>query len=301
MFARRHPFLFFGLVASGLFTVSVVALFLIVSVIVTAASGGAEIGGKDKVGVIKVEGAITESDHIVRALKKFGGKKHIKAVVLRVDSPGGGVGPSQEIAREVERLNKKKKVVVSMGSAAASGGYYISAPAEVIYANPGTITGSIGVIIGWANLEDLFKKIGFKPVVVKSGAHKDMISSSRELTKEEREMLDTMVQAVHGQFVGEVAKGRKMPEDKVRAFADGRILTGEEALKLGLVDKMGNFNDAIAHAGRLGGIEGEPEIEVAKDRNLDWLEYMLDSSIKRVAEEVRGGAALPEYVMDQGL
>jgi protease-4 len=177
--------------------------------------------------------------------------------VLRIDSPGGGVGPSQEIYREVMKTRLIKKVVASLGSVAASGGYYSASACDGIMANPGTITGSIGVIMEYANFKDIIKKIGLTPVVIKSGEYKDMGSPLRDLEDSEKKLLQGVVDEIHSQFVKDVATGRNLDEEKMATLADGRIFTGARALDLQLVDRLGNFGDAVEWAGTLAGITGE--------------------------------------------
>jgi protease-4 len=196
----------------------------------------------------------------------------VKAIILRVDSPGGGVGPSQEIYREIMRIrsSSKKKVVTSMGSVAASGGYYIACASDRIVANPGTITGSIGVIMQFSNLEDLLKKIGVKGVVIKSGEHKDIGSPFREMTPEEKKLMQEVLDNVHQQFIQAVADGRKLDKSKVAEIADGRIMTGEQAKNLGLVDQLGNLQDTIDITAKLVGIEGKPNVLYPKRKISIW-------------------------------
>lgn len=229
---------------------------------------------KPGIGLVEVKGMILDSRETVRQLRHFLKKDDIKAVVLRVDSPGGVVAPSQEIYDEVRKFAAKKKIVVSMGSLAASGGYYISAPATLIYANPGTITASIGVIIKLSNIEALMDKIGIKATVVKTGKFKDSGSPVRELTAEDRAMFQSVIDSTHNQFVKAVASGRKLPEDEVRRIADGRVLSGEQALALKLVDRLGTLQDAIEEAGRLAGIKGEPEVILPPKRKLNYLDLL---------------------------
>ncbi|MBU4320953.1 MAG: signal peptide peptidase SppA, partial [Nitrospinae bacterium] len=183
-----------------------------------------------------------------------------------VDSPGGAVAPSQEIYEEVKKATLKKKVIVSMGSVAASGGYYISAPADRIIANPGTLTGSIGVIMEIPNIEGLMNKIGVKTEVIKSGRYKDIASAFRKMGKEERLILQGVLDDVHEQFIKAVSDGRKIPFDEVKKIADGRIFTGRQAMEARLVDELGTLEDAIAAAGRLAGIKGEPEVVTKKEK-----------------------------------
>jgi len=204
---------------------------------------------------------------VVEAMERFGKDPKVRAMVLRVDTPGGAVGPTQEIFQAVREWNQKKRVVASLGSMATSGGYYVACGAERILANPGTITGSIGVVVHLANLEKLLSKIGIEGDVVKSGAYKDMGSPNRPLTPAERDLLQGVVDDVHDQFVQDVAEARRLPKDEVRALADGRVFSGRQALQLRLVDELGGLQDAVKVASRLGGILGEPVVvEEPKER-----------------------------------
>jgi protease-4 len=229
---------------------------------------------KPGIGLVEVKGMILDSRETVRQLRHFLKKDDIKAVVLRVDSPGGVVAPSQEIYEEVKRFAAQKKIIVSMGSLAASGGYYISAPATLIYANPGTITASIGVLIKLSNIEALMDKIGIKSTVIKTGKFKDAGSPVRELTAEDRAMFQSVIDSTHTQFIRAVASGRKLPEDEVRRIADGRVLSGEQALALKLVDRLGTLQDAIEEAGRLAGIKGEPEVILPPKKKVNYLDLL---------------------------
>ena len=215
----------------------------------------------DKVGVLEIKGLISDSSEINKAIIAFREREDIKAIVLRIDSPGGAVGPSQEIYREVKKIKKEKKVVVaSMGSVAASGGYYIAVAADQIMANPGTITGSIGVIIEFANVQELLDKLGLKGVVIKSGKFKDTGSPLREMDDEERSILQGLINDIHRQFVAVVAENRKLEINDVKDIADGRIFSGAQAQQARLVDKLGNLEDAIELASNLAGIEGKPHV-----------------------------------------
>lgn len=220
----------------------------------------------EKIAVIRVEGPILDSKGAIEELKEHMKDASIRAIVLRIDSPGGAVAPSQEIYEEVRKAAAKKKIVVSMGSIAASGGYYIASPATRILANPGTLTGSIGVIMEIPNFEGLMSKIGVKTDVIKSGRHKDIASVFRGIKKEEREILQSVLDNVHEQFIIAVAEGRKMLPDDVKKIADGRIFTGEQALKAGLIDELGNLEDAVHAAAKLSGIKGEPAVVSKKER-----------------------------------
>ncbi|MDY0300563.1 MAG: signal peptide peptidase SppA [Trichlorobacter sp.] len=249
----------------------------------------------DNVGLVEIQGMIIDSREPIRQLRYFLKKDTIKAVVVRIDSPGGVVGPSQEIYHELKRLAEKKKVVVSMGSVAASGGYYIAAPATVIYANPGTITASIGVLIKFSNIEALMDKIGIKSSTIKTGKFKDSGSPNKPLTAEEQAMFQAVIDSTHEQFVRAVADGRNMPLEEIRKLADGRILSGEQAMAVGLVDKLGNQQEAIAEAGRLAGIEGEPGIVQPPKKKTDYLELLLggaEQSINNVLGSRVGGMQL---------
>lgn len=237
----------------------------------------------EKVALIKIEGPIIDSKDIIDELKEYVKDPSIKAIVIRIDSPGGAVAPSQEIYEEIRKATSKKKVVASMGSIAASGGYYIASPATKIISNPGTLTGSIGVIMEIPNIEGLMNKIGVKTEVIKSGKHKDIASIFRGIKKEEREILQNVLDNVHEQFIKAVAEGRKIHPDDVRKIADGRIFTGEQALKLGLVDQLGNLEDAINIASKLAGIKGEPVI-VSKKEKLSLINLLKNSIPNEIKE-----------------
>ncbi len=257
---------------------SLVLLFVVSVMIARVLLGTGEPGLTDKpgVGLVEVKGMIIDSRETVRQLRYFLKKDAIKAVVLRVDSPGGVVAPSQEISDEVRKFAAKKKIVVSMGSLAASGGYYISAPATLIYANPGTITASIGVILKLSNIEALMDKIGIKSYTLKTGKYKDSGSPFRQLSAADRAMLQAVIDNTHEQFVQAVARGRKLPVEEVRKIADGRILSGEQAKALKLVDRLGTLQDAIEEAGKLAGISGEPEVIQAPKKKLNYLDLLVD-------------------------
>jgi protease-4 len=241
----------------------------------------------DKVAILEVKGMIVDVQPVIEQLVKFAKDDSVKAIVFRIESPGGGVSPSQELYREIRRSAEKKPVVASMGSVAASGGYYIASGVKKIYANPGTITGSIGVIAQFTNLEELFKKIGFRMEVVKSGVFKDVGNPGRAMTAEERAYLQKLLDNVHQQFVRDVARGRRMPEEKVREIADGRILTGEQAKEMGLVDELGGLNDAVDAAAKMAGITGEPKLVYPEKRKISLLDYLLDRSAETVAERIK--------------
>jgi protease-4 len=270
MFSRRHPYLFFILLFTTIFFTGVILLSLIF--LIGSKTSDLEFG--EKVGIIEVTGPITESKEVLAQLKKFREEEAVKAILMRINSPGGGVGPSQEIYREIRKTIKKKNVFTSMGSIAASGGYYIAAGTDGIMANPGTITGSIGVIIGYTNFQDIFKKIGLVPIVFKSGEFKDMGSPVRDMTAKEKKLFQVFVDKIHQQFVQDVAQGREMELDAVKQLANGRIFTGEEAKDLGLVDRLGNLEDAVEWAGRSAGIEGEIGTVYGKSKSFSLMELL---------------------------
>lgn len=268
------------------------ALFAVSVMIAKSLMGVTETGLVDKpgVGLVEVKGMIIDSKETIRQLRYFLKKDTVRAVVLRVDSPGGVVAPSQEISDEVRKFAAKKRIIVSMGSLAASGGYYISAPATLIYANPGTITASIGVILKLSNIESLMDKIGIKSYTLKTGKFKDSGSPLRQFSKEDRAMLQAVIDNTHEQFVQAVASGRKLPEAEVRKIADGRILSGEQAKALKLVDRLGTLQDAIEEAGRQAGIKGEPEVILPPKRKLNYLDVLMEGAEGKFNGTLRSAA-----------
>ncbi|MDA8212241.1 MAG: signal peptide peptidase SppA [Clostridia bacterium] len=221
---------------------------------------GPIVGGRSGAGIFG-GAAVAGSEDLMNQLKEARKDSAIKAVLIRINSPGGSAPASQEIGDEIDALKQSgKKVVVSMGDVAASGGYWLAAKADKIVANPATMTGSIGVIMQTQNLEGLFGKLGIGTETIKSGPHKDIGSPNRQMTPEERQILQGMVNDIYEQFVDVVATGRKMDREKVRKLADGRIYTGRQAKQLGLVDELGNFHYAVRYTAKLVGIEGEPTL-----------------------------------------
>ncbi|PNU20741.1 signal peptide peptidase SppA [Geothermobacter hydrogeniphilus] len=275
---KKHPFLM------ALLLVGCVFVFFFISVLVIASFLGRPTVfpvGK-KVAVVELQGVIDSSRELMETIVDFRDDDSVKAIVLRINSPGGAVGPAQEVYEEIKKAAKVKPVVVSMGSVAASGGYYVAVPAQRILANPGTITGSIGVIMQFTNFEELLAKIGLKSEVVKSGSLKDIGSSTRPMTEQDRQVLQTLIDDVHQQFMTAVAEGRKMDLKKVKALADGRIFTGRQALQAGLVDELGNLQDAIAIAGKLGGIEGKPQVIYPPRVQPGVLNYLFEEGTSQV-------------------
>ncbi len=256
--------------------------------------------GRERVGVIEVVGVISEAKEILSQIKRFREDSDIKAIVVRIDSPGGAVGPSQEIFREIRKTIKDKTVIASMGAVAASGGYYIAAGTDGIVASAGTITGSIGVIMGYTNFEEILRKVGLVPVVVKSGAYKDIGSPVRDMTAEERQLLQKVVDNIHHQFVSDVAEGRKMELNRLMSMADGRIFTGQEAFQLGFVDRIGNFEDAVEWAGRRGGITGKIAVVYAPEKKFSLIKYLLGILANRISQYTLNPVFLPGYLYRPG-
>jgi protease IV len=265
----------------ALLVLGAIFLFSIVIILILAQGAGTGLFStlSEKVAVIEISGPIISSQRPVELLEGYRKDPSVKALVVRVDSPGGGVGASQEIFEEVRKTAEVKPVVVSMGGVAASGGYYLAAPATLILANPGTITGSIGVIMGVTNIQELLKKIGLRSEVVKSGEFKDTGSPLRPWTEHDRRILQGVIEDVHQQFIAAVAAGRGMTEEEVRLLADGRIFTGRQAMEAGLVDALGNLPDAIRAAAELAGIDGEPRIVYPPRERSTVLDYLLEGTI----------------------
>ena len=277
---RRRPFLRGCAIVALVFA----AFFVLIGLISRLDDFSFKTG--EKVAVLPVTGLITDSDATIEQLKKFARDDSIKAIILRINSPGGGVGPSQEIYEEVRKLKGKKIVVTSMGALAASGGYYIACGSQKIFANPGTITGSIGVIMQFMNARELIEKIGLKGMVVKSGAFKDIGSPVREMKPEERELLQGVIDNVHYQFIAAVAEGRKMDRGKVAVIADGRIFSGEQAKALGLVDALGNLEDAVAEAGKMAGIKGEPRVVTPPKKKISILDLLKEEAKSIISDKL---------------
>jgi protease IV len=257
-----------------------------------------DLSTEDRIALIRVEGVIMDSQTTVGELKRFSENPSVKAIVLRIDTPGGGVVPSQEIYDAVKRVRNKgnKAVIASMGSVAASGGYYIAAATDRIVANPGTLTGSIGVIMETANVEGLLQKIGVEGVVIKSGKYKDVGSPLRKMSAEERGLLQAVMDDVHKQFIEAVAEGRSLELSAARALADGRIFTGRQAKEAKLVDELGDLEDAIQLAAEVVGMEGEPK--VIEPRRRFSLREILDSKLSMMFPKlnVQPGVSL-KYLM----
>jgi protease IV len=270
-----HPLLV-ALATIGGFTILItLAFFLLVLWATRGVVTGPSIYHGDKIGVVEIKGLITESEDTINALRDFRYNHKIKAVIIRIDSPGGSVGASQELYEEILRLNQEKPVVASLATIAASGGYYASLGARHIVANPGTVTASIGVIMKVPNIEGLLEKLGIRTTVVKSGTFKDLGSIVRDMTEDEQALLQGVMQDIQKQFVTAVSKSRNLSEDQVLAIADGRIMTGHQALDTKLVDELGNFSVAVDRAAGLAGIEGRPELVYPKKDRISIVRELL--------------------------
>ncbi len=245
-------------------------------------SGEGGITSADKVAVLRVEDVILDSQIYLESIETITNDEDVKAVVVRIDSPGGSVGPSQEIYSELKQLGEKIPVVASIGGVGASGGYYVACASEKIYANPGAITGSIGVIAQFASYEKLLDWAKIDVEVIKSGKYKDVGSAFREMNKEDREYIQQLIDNVYTQFKSAVASSRNLDAKEIDRVADGKIYTGEQALNLKLIDELGTINDAIKMAGELGGIKGEPDVvnfPKKKSRLYELLESKIDTNI----------------------
>lgn len=266
-----------------------VGLFLVffgLSLVLLVAGGGS-LSPKDKIAVVEITGPITESKKIVKALGDFSRDEEIKAIVVRIDSPGGAVAPSQEMHDAVRRAKAKKPLVVSMGGTAASGGYYIAVGADTIFANAGTVTGSIGVITQLIGVHRLVEMAQLDINTFTTGAYKDSGSPLRPLTEQDRAYFNTLLNDIYDQFVKDVAEGRKLKVEEVRKVADGRVFTGRQALELKLVDKLGSMEDAVDFVAKEAKIEGQPELVYPPEERSGLLSSLVQQSVQDVVQSVR--------------
>ncbi len=275
----KKALIFFGIVFAVILLLSFVLTF----------SNKVPLG--EKVALVRVAGIILDSTDTIDQLKEYAKDSSVKAIVLRVDSPGGAVAPSQEIYDEIIKIRETKKVIASMGSVAASGGYYIAAPANRIVANAGTLTGSIGVIMEIPNIEGLMDKIGVKAVVIKSGKHKDLASMYKSITPENRQILQVVLDDVHEQFITAVSNTRGIEFEELKKIADGRVFTGRMAKEIGLVDQLGSLQDAIMLAAELTGIKGEPQV-VSKKEKFGILDYIRGNFPEKLMSDAFSGIQL---------
>ena len=279
MTAKRTNLLLWIVLGGGGLLFFIVCL-LALAVFVTEGDGSSFSLSTNQIAVLDVQGIILDSKEFSEQLKDYGNRAGVRAVVLRINSPGGGVAASQEMYEAVRkfRADTRKKVIVSMASVAASGGYYVACAADRIYANPGSVTGSIGVIAEWFNYGDLLRWAKMEDIVIKSGALKDAGSPTRPLTEAEKAYFQGLINNMYNQFVSAVASSRKMKDEVVRKLADGRVYTGQEARQNGLVDELGTLQDAIAGAAKLSGISGQPKVITPPKRQISLLDLLLGDS-----------------------
>jgi protease IV len=260
----RSRTLLWVLIGGGAFFLFVLAVFTLVYL--TLHAGGGETGSitsfGDRIGVVDLDGVILSPQPVVGQLKKFGDDSSIKAIILHVNSPGGGVAASEEIYREVKRIRseKKKKIVVSIETVGASGAYYVASASDKIFADQGSIVGSIGVIAQWVNYGDLLKWAKLKDVVIKTGEFKDTGNPARDLTPSEQAYMQSLIDNMFGQFIQAVAEGRGLKYEDVKSFANGKVWTGEQAMSMKLVDSVGDFESAVSDTAKSVGIKGEPTL-----------------------------------------
>lgn len=277
---------FWGILLSFLIIV-VVLLIVSITLIFNALKYKSEYhtgGSGEKIALIELNDVIMSSESMVEEIKKFREDKSIKAIVLRINSPGGGVAASQEIYEEVKKTRDKGKIiVVSMGSIAASGGYYIACGSSLIVANPGTLTGSIGVIAQFYTIKDLADKLGIKQQVIKSGELKDAGNPFRDMNDKDKEYFQDVVDNSFGQFLDVVAKERKMNIDTLKKYANGRVFTGLQAKEIGLIDSLGTLEDAIRITAKMAGIEDEPRIVKLRKRT-SLFQFFLENEFEEIKD-----------------
>jgi protease-4 len=261
---RRSPWFWVAVIGGSFAVIALVITGIVWSAVHSlngdSTSGLDGIGGGSKIAVIDISGVITDADRIDTQLRKFGDDSSVKAIILHIDSPGGGAAASQEIYHEVVRVGKQKKIIASVESVGASGAYYIASGCDKIYANDASVVGSIGVIMEWTNYGDLMKWAKLKSVVIHAGELKDAGDPERDLTPKEEAYFQSLVDNMYGQFVHDVAAGRHTTDDKIRPLATGQVWTGEQSVPLGLVDKIGGFRVALMDTAQQVGIKGEPTI-----------------------------------------
>jgi protease IV len=266
----RSRTLLWVLIGGGAFFLFVLAVFTLVYLTLHASGGetASITSFGDRIGVVDLDGVILSPQPVVGQLKKFGDDSSIKAIIIHVNSPGGGVAASEEIYREVKRVRKEKnkKVVVSIETVGASGAYYVASASDKIFADQGSIVGSIGVIAQWVNYGDLLKWAKLKDVVIKTGEFKDTGNPARDLTPSEQAYMQSLIDNMFGQFIQAVADGRGLKYDDVKSFANGKVWTGEQALSMKLIDNVGDFEAAVADTAKSVGIHGEPTL-VRPDRD----------------------------------
>jgi protease IV len=282
-----------GIIFGGLFLC--LFGFLLLLFMMVRSDGRTTLVAGDRVGVVEVTGPITDSKKVLKELDDFREQDNVKSVVVRIDSPGGSVGASQEIYDAIKQTRKTKKVVASMGSLAASGGFYIACAADKVFANPGTLTGSIGVIFEIPNVQGVLRWAGIQMQTLTAGKMKDAGSPFRELTADERVYFQGVLSDVHKQFIEAVAEGRGLSADEVKPYADGRVFTGRQAKEWKLVDSLGGFDAAVREAAKLAGISGKPKLEYPRQEKKFLRDLLTDGAASffqgaaKALHEVGGG------------
>jgi protease-4 len=259
---KRPRYWLWFLVGGGIFFVFVLFVFTLVYITMSTDRDNEFSGFGSKIAVVDVEGVIISPKETVDALRKYADDDSVKAIILHLNSPGGGAAASEEIYREVRRIRdqRKKRIVASIETVGASGGYYIASGTNKIYANEASIVGSIGVIAQWTNYEDLLKWAKLKDITLKAGALKDVGSPTRDMTPEERAYMQSLIDNMHGQFIHAVADGRGMKDEDIRKIADGRVWTGQQALPLKVIDQIADFRGAVKDTAKAVGISGDPTL-----------------------------------------
>lgn len=268
----------------GIIIAGVCCLFLLmvaISIIGISRDEGFSLSsGGGKVALVEISGVISSSEEIISQLKKYEKDKSVKAIVIRIDSPGGQVAPTQEIFNQIIRTKDSDiPIVVSIASIAASGGYYIACAGDTIFANPGSLTGSIGAIIDFYTFEGLMGKVGMQHEVVKSGELKDVGNLARPMTEKERAMMQAAINDVYNQFVEAISESRNLEISQVEEIADGSIFTGNQALELGLIDKLGGLEEAISLAGEMGGLGDHPKVVKQYSRRPRLIDYLTEQAL----------------------
>lgn len=278
-----------------LIILGVLAFFLILPVLFLSTIFCHHGKNSGNVAILTIEGDILDPQETLEEVTELRKNDEVKAVIVRIDSPGGSVGASQEIYESLLKLKESKKLVASMGTVAASGGYYVALPAHKIVANRGTITGSIGVRMELVNVENLMHWAQLKSETLKSGKMKDVGSSTRPMTEEERTYLNQLLAELHQQFKQAVVEQRHLSSAQVAELADGRVFTGETAVKNGLIDSLGNLDEAVRVAGELAGIKGEPQVFSVSEQNKKWWQYLIEGAVKNIAGVLIKQSGVPAY------
>ncbi len=273
-------------IGGGAFFLFLIAVFTLVYVSMRGQRGDGFGGFGEKIAVVDIEGVIMQPKTVAEQLKRYGDDSSIKAIILHINTPGGGVAASQEMYDAVKRVRdqKKKRIVASIETVGASGGYYVASAANKIYADPGSVVGSIGVIAQWVNYGDLMRWAKLKDVTLKAGELKDAGNPSREMTPEEKAYFQSLIDDMHGQFIHAVAEGRKMKEADVKAIANGRVWTGEQALQLKLIDQVGDFQTCVEDTAKSVGIKGEPTLVRAEKERKTVLDLLFGDASELVPD-----------------